>query len=175
MRHYSLKIPGLLLVVLVAAGCGISGLSSEEKRAEQARVTEQVGRSLDARRFKMDIEHMYPFRGASRYVGGDSYSLVVDGDKVRSHLPYMGVAYQVPYGGGKVLTFEDDIEEYGEGIDGRGRRVIAFSTDNDEDYIIFRLTVFDNGRADLQVRSRNREDINYRGSIDPDAFPEEGE
>lgn len=154
----------LMAAVLAVAGCGI---------VDDARVADQVRQGLDTQRFTLVVEHMYPTRGAARYVGGDSYTLTVDGGRVRSHLPYVGVAYQVPYGGGKVLNFEDDIEEYADVVDARGRRVIALTTDNGEDYIIYTLTVHDNGRADLLVRSKNREQISFRGRIDPDAFPEE--
>jgi hypothetical protein len=152
---------------LMAAGCGIA--------VEDAHLADRVRQDLDSQRFTLAIEHMYPTRGAARYVGGDSYTLKVDGDKVRSHLPYVGTAYQVPYGGGKVLNFEDDIEEYHDGFDERGRRIIAFTTDNGEDFIIFTLTIFENGRTDLLVRSKNREQISYRGRIDPDASPKEEE
>ena len=97
------------------------------------------------------------------------YSITVDGTHLRSHLPYIGVAYSVPYGGGKGLSFESEIEEYAED-DSRGdRRLIVFSTDNEEDYIVYRLTVFRNGSADLEVSSKNREPISYRGFLDPDA------
>ena len=170
MRNHSTFLC-LAAAVLLSAGCGVLGLSSEEKKAEEARVSEQVRQDLDARRFTVAIDYMYPARGASRYVGNESYSLGVDGTRVLSHLPYVGEAYQVPYGKAKVLNFEDDIEEYADGMDERNRRIVAFSTDNDEDYIVYTLTVFDNGKCDILVRSKNRQYINFRGHIDPGAFP----
>lgn len=173
MRHY-ITLWLLAAAVVLSAGCGVLGRTSEEKRAEEARAAERVRENLDARRFKMVVEFMYPLRGGSRAVTSP-YSVTVDGDGLISHLPYVGTAWEVPYGGGKVLSFEDKIEEYGDGVDERGRRVIAFTTDNDEDYIIYRMTVFDNGKADLQVRCRHREEINYRGYIDPDPLREEEE
>ena len=172
MRHNTAKWLGfLLLFVVLAGGCGALRQSAVERRAEEARVATLVQQRLDARQYQINIEHMYPARGASRYVGGESYSLTVDGDKVNSHLPYMGVAYSVPYGGGKVLTFQDDIDEYNEEPAKSDSRTIVFATDNDEDIIVFQLTVYVNGKADLLVRCRNREQISYRGQLDPDAFP----
>lgn len=170
-NHISLFL--LAAAVLLFAGCGVLGLSSEEKKAEEARVEELVRQGLEARRFTIAVDHMYPVRGSSRYVGSERYSLTVDGAEVRSHLPYIGEAYQVPYGKSKVLNFDDQIEEYIDSVDARGRRIIVFSTDNDEDYIVYTLTVFENGQTDILVRCKNRQQISYRGHIDPDAFPEE--
>ena len=68
-----------------------------------------------------------------------------------------------------MLTFEDDIDEYKELQAASDRRVFVFTTDNDEDVITFELTVFDNGQADILVRSRNREQISFRGELDTEA------
>jgi hypothetical protein len=172
MRHNTICWLGSLVVaVLLAAGCGILHQSSEEKRAEEARVATLVQQQLDARQFVVSIEFMQPRRGAMQAVTSP-YSVTVDGSHLKSHLPYMGVAYNVPYGGGKVLTFESEIEEYGEDTSRHDRRIIVFSTDNEEDYLIYKLTVFNNGRADLDITAKNRESISYRGHVDPDAFSE---
>ena len=169
LRHNTIYWLGSLVVaVVLAAGCGILRQSSEEKRAEEARVAAQVQERLDARQYQVSIQFMHPRRSAMQAVTSP-YSITVDGTHLRSHLPYIGVAYNLPYGGGKGLTFESEIEEYAED-DSRGdRRLIVFSTDNEEDYIIYRLTVFRNGSADLEVSSKNRESISYRGFLDPDA------
>lgn len=169
IRHNTICWLGSLVVaVLLAAGCGILRQSSEEKRAEEARVATLVKERLDARQFQVSIQFMQPRRGAMQAVTSP-YSVTVDGTHLRSHLPYVGVAYSVPYGGGKGLNFESEIDEYGEDNSRADRRLIVFSTDNEEDYIVYRLTVFNNGSADLVVSSKNRESISYRGFLDPDA------
>lgn len=169
MRHF-IHTWFLVAALLLATGCGSLFESAGDRRANEARIAGLVQERLDARQFKVLIQFMYPPRGGSRAVNNE-YSVTVDGEKLISHLPYMGVAYNVPYGGGKVFSFEDEIEEYIDGRDDRGRRIVTFSTDNGEDYIIYYFTIFDNGKADLLVRSKNREDITYRGFLDPDAYP----
>lgn len=167
MRHNTRKWLGALLVLLVlAAGCGVLSQNASERKAEGARVATLVQQKLDARQYKIKVEFMNPTRGASRNVAGDGYSLTVDGDRVNSHLPYAGVSTAVPYGGGKVLNFEDDIDEYKEVQAKSDRRVFVFTTDNDEDVITFQVTVFDNGQADIAVSSRNREQITFRGQLE---------
>lgn len=170
MRYVKFLLP--LLAVLLVSGCGSLRRSSEERQAEEARVAALVQQRLDARQYRIIIDYMLPRRGSGKTIT-DYYSLTVDGSKIDSHLPYFGVAYRVPYGGGKSLVFEDDIEEYTEDFSRKGRRTIVLSTDNDEDFIIYTLTIFDGGEADIHVRCRNREDISYRGRLDPDAYPKE--
>ena len=175
MRHNTICWLGSLVVaVLLAAGCGILHQSSEEKRAEEARVAALVKQQLDAQRYEITIQFMQPRRGAMQSVNS-RYFIRVDGTHLRSSLPYIGVAYSIPYGGGKGLSFESEIEEYVEDSHRADRRRFIFSTDNEEDYLVYRLTVFNNGSADLEVSSRNRESISYRGFLDPDSFPEEEE
>ena len=166
MRHNTAKWLGsLLALVVLAAGCGVLHQKSSARKAETARVAALVQQQLDARKFTVEIEFMSPLSGPGRSVVGDGYSLTVEGDKINSHLPYQGRAYSVPYGGGNVLTFEDEIDSYVEEPAESDRRVIVITTDNDEDVIEFRLTVFDNGKADLQVNCRQRESISYSGLL----------
>ena len=162
----------LIAAVLLVAGCGSLKQSSEQKRAEQERVAAMVWERLDARRFRIYIDYMMPLRGRGKAIT-DSYSLTVDGNKVSSYLPYFGTAYSVPYGGGKGLVFDDDIDSYVEDNSRSDRRIIQFSTNNGEDLLVYTVTVFDTGTADIHVNCRNRDDISYRGTLDPDAYPKD--
>lgn len=172
MRHNTIVWLGsLLLVVLVAAGCGVLTQNAANRKAERQRVSAGVWQQLDKRQFKFVPEQILPSNGAGRNVGGEGYSLIIDGDKIKSHLPYMGVATAVPYGGGKVFTFDDELKSFKEVKGKSDSRVFEFSTDNDEDLIEYRLTVYSSGDANLDVRSRNRSQVSYRGAIDPD-FPD---
>ena len=171
-RNTAYWIGSLVIAVLLAAGCGILKQSSAEKKAEEARVAALVQERLDARQYVVYADFMQPRRGRAEAVTSP-YSVTVDGTKLVSYLPYRGVAYSVPYGGGKVLNFTDEIEEYVEDFSRSDRRIITFSTNNDEDYIVYRITVFSNGRADIDIRSKNRESISFRGRLDPDVSPRE--
>ncbi len=157
----------LAAAALLLSGCGILGKASPEEEARTAALVEQ---RLDARSFRVDIESMSPMRGPRRMLT-TPYSVTVHEGKVDSHLPYMGEAYNVPYGGGKVLTFKDDIEQYIEDYSRPDRRIINFTTDNDEDYILYHFEIFPNGKATLRVSSHNRQAIDYMGTVDVDFDP----
>lgn len=172
MRHNTICWLGsLIAAVLLAAGCGILHQTSEEKRAEEARIAARVQQQLDTRQYEVTIQFMFPRRREAQPVNGQ-YSVTVDGTHLISHLPYFGVAYSVPYGGGKVLNFEDEIEAYHDAPGRRNSRIITFSTNNGEDELVYRLTVYPDGNADLQVSAQNRESISYRGILDPDTVTE---
>ena len=158
----------IIALSVLLAGCGTLGQSVEESR----RVAELVGQRLDNLDYRIEINYMAPFRGPGRVIT-DSYSISVDGSVINSHLPYVGTVYSVPYGGGKVLTFKDDIDEYADSGWSNGQRKIVFSTNNDEDTIIYTLIVSDNASVDIRVRCRNREDISYRGTLVTDEDDEE--
>lgn len=151
----------IIAIAILLTGCGALRQTPEE----QQRIAQLVNQRLDEKAYRVDVNYMIPLRGGGKAVSG-SYSITVDGTVIESHLPYAGVARNVPYGGGKVLSFKDDIDEYADSGWKKGQRIISFSTNNDEDIIVYTLTVFDNGQADIQVHCRNRDDISYRGAVD---------
>ena len=159
--------------VLMCTSCGASR-NSGRKTADEARVERLIQERLDARSFRVDVDRMLPIRGGSQVLTSP-YSITVDGSRLLSHLPYMGVAYNVPYGGGKVLGFEADIASYREEAAGPDSRKIILTTDNGEDLLTYTLTVFTNGKATVDVMSRNREPISFLGSLNPEFDPRQPE
>ena len=153
----------IVSALLVAVGCGTLGQTPEDRQAE----AEQIRQLLDSRTYVIDITYMIPLRGPGRALTSP-YSITVDGTVIHSHLPYSGVAYNVPYGGGKVLNFKDDIDEYADNGYQDGRRTIVLATNNDEDILLYTISVSDDGRADVHVRCKNRENISFRGTLNPD-------
>ena len=100
--------------LLLLGGCASLRLTPEEK----AQMAAQIQENLDNRTFEIDVDHMNPRRGMSQSV--TNYSIKIDGDKIVSHLPYIGAAWNLPYGGGKGLSFEAKISDYIETFDREG-------------------------------------------------------
>lgn len=154
----------VLLAAVALASCAALRKTPEEKAAEREAVAMQVADSIENRSFRIDVDKMYPMKGPSRNV--TNFSLSIRGDKIYSHLPYFGVAYSIPYGGGKGLVFDADIKEYIVSHPRVDRTDITLTTDNGEDYFVYAISVFSNGKTDINVSSRNRETINYSGQMD---------
>lgn len=149
----------LAIVTSLVCGCASLRMTPEEKAEQEAKIQED----LDNRSFLIDVNQMIPRRGGSRHV--TNYSLEVDGDRLISRLPYFGQAWNIPYGGGKGMNFESKISDYIESFPKPDRRQITLATNNGEDTYVFVIQVFNNGKTDIDVRSRNREPISYYGNM----------
>ena len=123
-----------------------------------------VNDNLKAGDFRIDIDRMYPLRGGSQHVS--NYSLSLKDGVLNSHLPYIGQAWRVPYGGGHALNFSAEIGSYDVVRTRDGGYEVRIFVKTDEDQHVYTLTVFDNGRASLDVQSQNRERISFSGNMD---------
>ena len=159
-RKKLFSILTLILVLVVFGGC----VSSEQRAAQKAEFAKKVKVALDKREYKIIINRMLPMQGGSKNVSY-GYSVEVRNDSLLSNLPYFGRAYEVPYGGGKGLSFDAPIGNYHEAKANNGSRQIVIDLKNEEDNYTYRITVFDNGSSSIQVQSRKRDNISYTGEM----------
>lgn len=153
----------LILAVLVCVAC--SSLTPAEKAERAARQAALVEKALADRHYIINVQMIYPQRGPAKNVTSN-YSLEVKGDTLISYLPYFGRAYNVPYGGGKGLNFTEIIGNYYESKNAKGQTEIAIEVTNEEDTYLYQLSIFDNGNATIDVRSKEREPITYSGEME---------
>ena len=144
---------------LLLASCA----TQEERAARKAEQAKNVTAALDARKYKIDITRMIPSRGPAKSVS--SHSIEVRNDSLISYLPYIGRAYNVPYGGGNGLNFSAPISSYKETTKKNGLREIEILATNSEDTYTYSLSVWDNGSSSINVQSRQREQISYSGDM----------
>ena len=155
----------LLAAVLAVSACGVlSPETREEKVAREAREAQMVHQAVETGDFTIDIDRMYPIRGTSKMV--NSYYIKVKDNVLISHLPYIGQAWRVPYGGGHGLNFDAPVLNYNVVQNRRDGYEIRIYVKTDEDEHLYLLTLFDNGRASLDVQSGNRDRISFSGQMD---------
>jgi hypothetical protein len=160
----------LLAAVLLTGSCGILGNETmAERRAREDREAQFVDQHVKEGDFTIRIDRMYPLRGTSRSVS--SYSVSVRDGMLLSHLPYIGQAWRVPYGGGHALNFDAKVDGYQVKANRKDGYEILVHVQTDEDRHTYTFTIFNNGRASLDVHSGNRERISFSGTMDFD--PEE--
>jgi hypothetical protein len=141
-------------------GCSSSkSLTKEEKTAKEA----VLRKAVENREFVVDVDRMLPMSGRSQTLTSP-YSLEINGDQVKSYLPYFGRAYSVPYGGGDGLNFESPVTDYKSSFDSKGKATIEFQTKTKEDQYSFRLEIFSNGSASINVTSVNRQGVSFQGT-----------
>ena len=158
----TILLMAMSLALLV--GCGTSRQTAAEKSAEQQQVAGVVDQRLNDRNYRIDVNYMMPLRGGGKMLSG-SYSLEVNGDEVDSHLPYVGEAQNVPYGGGQGLDFKAEIQKYSDAGWKKGLREISFTTNNGEETYDFNLSISDEGFAEIRIHCRNRDGIGFHGTL----------
>ena len=155
----------LLAAVLAVSACGVlSPETREERIAREAQEAQMVHQAVETGDFTIDIDRMYPIRGTSKMV--NSYYIKVKDNVLISHLPYIGQAWRVPYGGGHGLNFDAPVLNYNVVQNRRDGYEIRIFVKTDEDEHLYLLTLFDNGRASLDVQSGNRDRISFSGQMD---------
>ena len=153
-----------MAAVLAVSACGIlSSETREERVAREAKEAKMVRQAIETGEFTIDIDRMYPLRGTSKMV--NNYSIKVKDNVLISYLPFIGQAWRVPYGGGHALNFSAPVLNYTATTAKDGYEIRIFVR-TDEDEHLYRLTIFDNGRASLDVQSQNRDRISYTGQMD---------
>ena len=70
-----------------------------------------------------------------------------------------------PYGGGHGLNFQAEYQEYNVIAQPDGSDMIRILVKTDEDTHVYTFTIYDNGKVNLLVQSRNREPVSYYGEI----------
>ena len=150
------------MMALLLVSCGTTdGLTKAEREAQRV---QQVVNAIEARQYTIAVDWLKPLGGMPRHVSSN-YELKVDGDMVDSYLPYMGEAYRVPYGGGKGLNFKGRIDDYKMSKLTSNRLVIEFSVNNDEDIYHYRIDMFTNGKAIIDVIAHDRDAISFDGEM----------
>lgn len=154
--------PILLGLIFLIAAMPATAQSRSEKKARIERI---VRDAIDSKAYKIDVNRMQPMRGGSRALTAD-YSLEVGNDSVHSYLPYFGVGYNIPYGGGKGLVFSEPITDYKVKELKKGGVQIDFKARSEGDNYEYSLTIFPNGSTAIHVRASNRQSISYTGDMD---------
>ena len=152
------------IIVLSAALMLLGCATSAEKLAQQQKTANAVIEAMSGRHYKIDVESAYPSRGKMLSLSW-GFSLEIKGDTIISNLPYYGRAYSIPYGGGKGLNFTSTIQSYTSSEVKMGKSRVVIKTRNEEDSYQYTLEVFPNGEATIDVISRERETISFRGRL----------
>lgn len=162
MRKIQVILVLLGAVAILMTACGTANSAAKAER--QAQVARQVQSALESRHYTIAVDWMKPLGGMPRHVSSD-YELKINGDEVDSYLPYVGEAYRLPYGGGKGLNFKGRIDHYQLSQTTSNRYVIEFDVTNDEDTYHYRIDMFNNGKAVIDVIARDRDAISFDGEL----------
>ena len=109
-------------------------------------------------------DQMYPQRGRSRHVGRE-YTVEMKGDKVRSYLPYMGVAQSASYSGMNILDFEEEYINYKYKEGKKGDILVSFRVQNGNESMEYSITFYSNGKVNMHIRPMRRDPVTFTGEL----------
>ena len=166
MKRFAIAI--FTLVLVASPMCQAAALSDRktDKEQERSELREKVAQALEARDYKVEMDYAQGMRG--RQVSLTSgYVLEVDGDKAEANLPFYGRAYNLPYGEGGGIRFDDAVLADYESTwsEKKLQTEISFRVSASGDVFLFNLTVFPDGNVSCSVSSNNRQPMSYRGQI----------
>lgn len=161
------KLTGLVFLALVCASCATQRLTPEEKQAQREHIAQMVADSLNGGRFKVMLDYVLPLRMPPHHLTSP-YEVALRGDTLRSYLPYFGVVYSVPYGGGEGLNFDAHINSYQCQQVKRDMYRVEVVASRPDDIYVYTFDIYNNGKAELKVTCRNRDLICFTGEMDLD-------
>ncbi|WP_297905864.1 DUF4251 domain-containing protein [uncultured Parabacteroides sp.] len=148
-------------IVLLCTGQSLFAQSKQERKEKKEKAVKEV---VDSGRIKIDVDRAVPMAGRSVNLT-TPYSLEIHGDSILSHLPYFGRAYSAPYGGGEGLMFKEVAVEKERTSKKKGRSEIKFRVKTKEDIYTFRVEVYPNGSATINVTPVNKQSITFYGDV----------
>ena len=134
------------------------------KDEHNALVAEQIQNALNDRHYVIDVLTAIPQRGRMMNLSS-GFSVEIKGDSIISNLPYFGRAYNLPYGGGKGLTFTELYRDYRVSHPKADLTSIYINVDNKEDILDYKIDVYDDGESSIELITRNRDRMYYRGEL----------
>lgn len=152
-------ILAIMMIWVVAAG-------AQNRAARVAQKAGQVKEQIEARDFTIIVNQMIPFQSQSIYLNGTD-GIRLKGDSIYSFLPYIGRAFSVPYGGGKGLNFSTVVTDYAMKYGRKNAAEITFTARTPEDSYDYRITVFPNGTASINIQPQQRQPISFNGELKP--------
>ena len=142
--------------------CTAMSVSAQKKVSAKETAIKSL---LDNHRYVFYAESALPSSGRQRYLTSE-YTVTIVKDSIISDLPYFGRAYAAPIGttdGGIKFTSVDF--DYTVIPRKKGGWEVNIKPKDGQDVQSMILTIYDNGKAYLNVNSNNRQTISFNGHI----------
>lgn len=146
-----------------------TGQTASEKKAAARQLQSQIEDSINQRTIKVTVNFANPLRMPPRHLTTD-YSIALRGDTVTSWLPYFGVAHRADISNDTTspLIFKEKAYDVKVVKGKRDAYDITFATRHHSESLEYRLSVFPNGNAMVNVTSSDRDVISFDGDVDVD-------
>ncbi len=125
----------------------------------------KVKELVDSKHYSFIATYMNPLRGGQKYLT-ETYYLKIAGDSLTAALPYFGVAYSAPINPSDAgYNFTSTNFDYAVTPKKKDRYEVSIQTKDKVNTSSFILTVYSNGKAQLQATNTQKQPIAYTGYI----------
>ncbi|KAA9034511.1 DUF4251 domain-containing protein [Ginsengibacter hankyongi] len=139
------------------------GIAQQNKKNDSKKTA--IKNMIDSQKFIFEAQSVTPLRGNFRNLTS-SYDVTVSKDTMRSYLPYFGRAFNPPYNQTKSpLEFTSTKFSYSFSAHKKNAWNIIIKPKDNSEIQQYLFTVFDNGRASLNVTSISRDPISFNGFV----------
>jgi Domain of unknown function (DUF4251) len=155
------KLGNIFLRSLVFFGFALASATTVRAQSLDKAVVQNM---INSKKFTFRAQSVLPMSGMSRQLTSE-YEVKFIGDSVVAYLPYYGRAYSAPYGGEGGIDFTSTQFEYKAKPRKKGGWDISIRPKDTKDVRELNLIVSENGSANLQVSSNNRQPISFQGYL----------
>lgn len=156
-----MKVKKQTFVLLLTMLVGISFLSAQNSKEQIAKV---VKKAITSKDYKIDADTYIPPYEDSKPLNFPN-SIEIRNDTVFSKLFYFG-QIDIPHGvTGNQLNFQAPLEKYAINIDKKGNIHIKFSAHTAIDHVNFKVDVYSDGSAKINIFMRHSQSISYSGKL----------
>ena len=127
---------------------------------------QELTQKVQSKDFTVSVNTVDPMRMRQHYLTSE-YDLRIKNDSAFAYLPYFGVAYSAPYGGGEGgIKFAEPMMNYSVKSNKKSTGWdIYFKIKDRENSYEFYVNIFNNGSSLFTVNSFNRDPITFNGEI----------
>ena len=140
--------------------------NSIQKEKTQQTESKKILDAIQNKKYKISVISASPMNGKTVYLTSP-YSVKISNDSAYIELPYFGVAYSVPYGGGEGgIKAKNKYENYKLRAFKKGKYAVSFDIRGNEDFFKVSIDMWpSSGRAYIHVQPNNKQGISYNGNI----------
>lgn len=153
----------IILNTIILTACASQNQAQKEKQAQQAQVIKEM---VESKTYTIDATYALPMQGKSIYLSY-GYDLTVRNDSAIAYLPYYGVAYSAPYGGGEGgIKFKEPVQDYQCVPKGNsGEWDVKFKVNTTDYNYDVNITIYSNGSTNMYFNSNQRQAISFNGNV----------
>jgi len=161
------KVINILFILLLIGNYSFAQSKRELRKQEAYLSTKKL---VESTKFIFEVNAVTPYGGSRIIAVGEG--LLIENNMLYVSLPFIGTSHVGIIGESNKIEFTNENTEYSIKYDARKKRIyIGFEIEHKGESFTFYLSIFSNGKSNLQILSSSRSQISYDGIIKEITIP----